>query len=355
MTRAALDPQMQDKNIVCTANSMTEIKEKQTYLAISAQESKKYSFFFHVHELQIGDQFPSEPILKVDLEKVGPLTGEDKVDLFHYRVPAAKQVDVAIPATDHPYVLQGDWSAKLRAPLLGQVFELGDNVNVTLTVEYQGRDVPITIHGLMAISEPGFPVEIGPLSIIRLRKMDAVEFTRAKQYLAVRRVQRVDDFQTMIKQGYDKLIAELKTKAQFSLSDSLQFYDIPCAVMNQAIQGFFTGFEQVNEQSSEDQGKFSFSRTFVIREDLKPALVLEYHMMGTTTKGAISVTVHGNNELNTRGFQQNIINNINKIHRGLKTHGSQARDVCPHCGSKLELGVKVVKCKYCKRIIEARP
>ncbi|MHA1745618.1 MAG: hypothetical protein ACTSWW_06435 [Promethearchaeota archaeon] len=352
MLYSTLEADIRSNAKLCTSNSELEVERNQTFLVISAEDTKNQSFCIKIDEIEIDASFPVEPILQVDREKIGLLSNGDRVKLYPYRISDAKEVDIIFEAEKHGYVMQGDWSGKIRSIIEDMIFDINDKVKVNLQETYQNRKVPIHIEGLMAISDPPFPIRIGPLTTIRLRKMTAPEYRKSVQYLITQKGKYAEELEVRIKQHHKKIISELKAQQDTSCSENYLFYQTSAKQMDGSIQGLFAGYELHEERMEEDNNHFSSSRTYIIRENLVPHQIVDIHLSGTQTKGSVVISVFSKNFEKSSTTTQSLLNTVKALQRGARSRSTPnlSSNTCPHCGAQKKTkklnGVTV--CVYCK-------
>ncbi|MHA1728676.1 MAG: hypothetical protein ACTSWY_08070 [Promethearchaeota archaeon] len=199
MITCLLRPILRDQGIIKFSSKLMSLKAGQTYIAVSDQSPKKYSFLVKIIEFEQNSEYNNIPVLEIDSRKLGPLGENDSVNLYPYNVPVADRIEIGVIEETHIGIPAGDWTSTLRPNLLNKSLDLGDNINCALEFKDGEKENVRLIRGILINSYTEPPVKVGAVTVCELKKLSREKFRQKKVEIERKKEKRADEYIEKIK------------------------------------------------------------------------------------------------------------------------------------------------------------
>jgi hypothetical protein len=330
------------------AGDLKSLAPGQTCIAISSIRSKKFSFMVQVLEVEKDPSVKKIPILEVDKYLSGILSGGDLVELFPYNLPEATKLLVGV-SDKLIGVTPGDWTATLKEPLMGNPYDLGDQVKAAVSSGSAGG--VMIIRGKVLNTHPKAPVTVGSGTQIVLKKFSESKLIGRRNQMEQMKADRADELKDVIRADLIDIIAQTKTELTMH-SESFDFDSSDPMVLNQTITGMFAGYQMIDDTLVNNPDNFSSSRSYVVRDQTGIKEIIEIQITAAKDHGTVLIRLYSESIARARDFAYDIKSNLRSLGKGLKEEATSVNTECPFCGGDLDVNQVDAEgnvwCMYCQ-------
>jgi len=346
MVKVKLEPKLRSEGIVLQCQNPSLFKKKQTYIAISSREPKVYSFMVSINDIKSGSA--PMPILEMDKRRTGTLASGDTVDLYPYNIPEADRVIISI-SPSYRNITPGTWTKTFLPVILGRIMDGGDSANLPVQI---GTETMI-VQGTFIDSIPKFPVKVGNLTAIELKKIDDRELAKMLDSIEHLKIDRTKSIEKTSKQDNAELIGKIRSGQFGNAKKKIEFTDIESIkALDAQIKETFSGMEVLEpENIIDDKEAYSAHHSFVLKVGEEPKTVIEYQITGTSDKGTIQLSVSSTTSEEATEIANKYDEAIHEQASGLQAGVEMQQREC-NCGAdlpldKVDVKTGMITCEYC--------
>lgn len=194
MIKCLLKPILREQGVIVFSNPLLSLKKNQTYIAISDQKIKKYSFFVKILDFIQKEDENRIPILEIDSRRLGILGDNDSIELHPYNTPVADRIEIGISEEDYRGIPAGNWTSTILTSLMGKSYDWGDQINFSLEYGDKSENKITVVRGFLINSHATPPVTVGQNSRCEIIKLDNKQLRAKIEELEQKKIKRVDKF-----------------------------------------------------------------------------------------------------------------------------------------------------------------
>ncbi len=313
MNKVSIKPIFRDQAIIhLPPESDLAIEPGRTYIVVSAVQQKPFSFIAKVLEMAPAEG--TRPVLEVDSRKTGPLAEGDEVDIFPYNIPSARKLVIGVP-DKYRLITQGNWTSTFLPVLKGNLYDAADDLNVAVNV---GAGVQI-VQGTALESDPKFPVAVGDLTTIEVRKLDKEKLEGARKQALEHKATRAKAWHESQQTSLKALLGKLKAGAVAKAKRSIEFSGFSSVkALSSLIRGLTSGLEEVETSEEESGGTYTAHHACIVREELEPTTVIEFQVSSQKGSGVISLLVFASDAARAEKLAGEMLQDLARLQSGLK-------------------------------------
>ncbi len=281
--KVKLDPQLLQDAILTVPKSNPSYWKGQTYIALSTQPRKKYSFVIRLGEVE-EDESLRIPKLRVNKNQIGALAHDDIVELYPYQIPGAKSITIGL-SQDYGTITPGDWTAGIKDLLVNNIYDENDPIKAPIDVN--GKI--LILRGFLMAATPQAPIQIDPTTQILIDKPDESTLDEYRGNLEQNKIDRTD---VLVQTIFNSLIENIQQanlqSGSFSMEMNLK--KLPPKLFDEAISSLFDSFDcYKTETISDTKSKYAVVKRYVKQKENIPETVIIYRFTTGKTRGTLSV------------------------------------------------------------------